>query len=60
MGDWSYEPVEKYLSAQEVVELLQPFGISARIERKQAEALLYKERHELLNNPFDLSGAERW
>jgi len=33
-GDWSTEPLEKYLSAEEVVEILQRFGISARIESR--------------------------
>jgi hypothetical protein len=38
LGERSPEPVEKYLSVNEIVEILRPFGIAARIERKQTEA----------------------
>lgn len=38
LGERSPEPVEKYLSADEIVEILKRLGISAHIERKQIEA----------------------
>jgi hypothetical protein len=37
LGERSPESVEKYLSADEIVEILKRFGISAQIRRKQTE-----------------------